>query len=942
MTADASRETGRDRIRLLAYPLFFASGMAGLIYEVVWTRLLLYVFGAGIYAVSAVLAAFMAGLALGSFALGRASDRLEKPLRLYAMLELGIGAAGVALPFILRHASVVDAWAYARWGQDFAVLTACRFAVSFVLLMIPTTMMGATLPVLSRAMIRNSRTLGLHVGELYSINTGGAVAGVFLAGFFLIGRFGVMNTVLMAAALNVLVAVAALTLSARSEGRGQAAGPAPAEPAIAGPPVPVAGLDPSRIRLILFAAFVSGFVSLAAQVLWSRSLVFTFEYLKNTTYAFSAMLTVFLTGLALGSFLIGFVVDRTPNPMRLFATLLVLLGLSMGFSVQVLRTGAQFLVAGKPFDEATQEFLWPLAVINIMLQAVSVLGLPTLLMGMAFPVAARAIVSTGRIGADTGRLYALNTAGAIVGSIGAAFLVVPAFGLTRGLFVLGSIDLALGVLLLWFSPQGRAYAAVLGAGGAAAMAAIAWLLPGGPGMQILNPGEKMIYYDEGPTATVSVAENTLGYRTIYVDGVGVAGTEPMIQTDQKSLAHMPMFLVKDPKAALTVGFGSGGASYSYLLHDRLEQVHCVEICREVPKAAPHLTDANHGFLEQKDPRYRIILDDARTYLQYTEQTYDIIATDCTDLRYKSNANLYDLEYFQYCRDRLRPGGAVVVWMPLGGLSVDVYRIALRTFYKVFPEMAVFFMNNEPTHYVLLVGWRDKMEIDYQLFVDRLKEDDVRKDLEELHLGDPMKLLSTWIMGGKDSLDPYLAGDELNTENDPLIEFRSPKHGYQDQPVLDNLDAMLEYGNRPDEWIVPGSMSPIDRESLDRHMAAAEEIIEGHARYRLVDIEGAARHYLAARSHTPEDPSLDYLLGMRELDIKAGQGEPWAHYMIGRVEQLRGRHAEAIQRWNEARRLLANAPPSDFFAGMQRNMDKWQAEVEAARAAEHAGSAALQP
>src|SRR5690606_33311294 len=150
--------------------------------------------------------------------------------------------------------------------------------------------------------------------------------------------------------------------------------------------------------------------------------------------------------------------------------------------------------------------------------------------------------------------------------------------------------------------------------------------------------------EEGSLATVAVVENNLKARTLYVDGVGVAGTDPILQTDQKSLAHVPMGLLENPTSALTVGFGSGGASYSLLLHDRLRQVDCVEISATVPKAAPHLTAANHAFLERNDPRYRLIYDDARSHLTHTDQRYDFIATDCTDLRYKSNANLYDLEY----------------------------------------------------------------------------------------------------------------------------------------------------------------------------------------------------------------------------------------------------------------------------------------------------------
>src|SRR6266487_5023031 len=180
-----AEKSSSESLSLLAFPLFFASGAAGLIYEIVWTRQLIYVFGSGLYAVTAVLSAFMAGLALGSFLLGRASDRLRFPLRFYAVLEGVLALTGLLLPLALRQIDHVDGWAYGRWGQNFALLTACRFAVTFFLLLIPTTLMGATLPVLSRAPVRQSSRLGLKVGGLYAVNTAGAVAGTFLAGFYL-------------------------------------------------------------------------------------------------------------------------------------------------------------------------------------------------------------------------------------------------------------------------------------------------------------------------------------------------------------------------------------------------------------------------------------------------------------------------------------------------------------------------------------------------------------------------------------------------------------------------------------------------------------------------------------------------------------------------------------------------------------------------------------
>ncbi len=938
-TENSARGSGFDSFRLLVYPLFFASGMAGLVYEVVWTRMLIYIFGSGIYAVSAVLAAFMAGLALGSWALGGVADRLRHPIRFYAIIEFLIGIAGLILPLAIARIDVIDRWVYGSWGQDFGILTAFRFGVTFILLLIPTTLMGASMPVLARAMVRDSRHIGVHIGELYAINTAGAVAGTFLSGFYFIELFGVTQTVVVAAILNFIAGGGALIVSyAVDRRRGPApeakteSSPAQAAPQIQDDPQRFK-LSPNQISLVYFATFMSGVISLGVQVMWFRSLVFTFEFLKNTTYAFSAMLTVFLIGLSVGSALIGSVVDRHRNPMALYGILLALIGVSIAWSVNMLQSGATLGVLGTPFNRETQEFIWGLAVGNIMSQSALVLGIPTLLMGMALPVAARAVVNPGRVGGNTGNLFAVNTSGAILGSVLAAFVIVPAFGLTRGLFILAAADTLVGMTLLFAAPGPRktfyAFAPVAVIFFAAALFAV---LPGGA-LQHLRNGDTLVHYEEGPLATVAVVEDVAGYRTINVDGVGVAGTDPMLQTDQKSLAHLPMFLVEDPRAALTVGFGSGGASYSYTLHDRLEQVHCVEICAEVPRASEHLTAANHGLLQNPDPRFKLIYDDARTYLQYCEQTYDIVATDCTDLRYKSNANLYDLEYFQFCREKLRPGGVVVVWMPLGGLSIEMYKLALRTFYRAFPTMDVFFMNNEPTHYVLLIGWRDEREIDYSRFAERLKEEDVRADLAEIHLDDPVKLLAQYITGGEQLVE-YLAGDEINTENRPQLEFKAPKYGYNDRPIIDNLGSMRPFNVPISNWIEPESMPDGEYDRLLRYEAAMPYIIEGHGHYRQMNIEHSFYAYSKALELAPTDRSVEYLLGYRELVAGANENLAWSWCMLGRIRQLDGDLRAAKEFYKRAQRAVFERGQQDTRLGKFAEISArlWLQEILAAEAA----------
>ncbi len=988
---------GTGLIRLLAYPLFLGSGAAGLIYEVVWTRMLLNTFGTGVYAVAAVLAAFMAGLALGAWLLGGIGDRIGRPLRLYGGLEIAIGIFGMAAPFLLGRVDLVDRWAYAAFGQNFGALTTMRFSVAFALLLIPTTMMGATLPVMARFMVRQGRHLGLHVGALYAINTAGAVLGTFTAGFVLIGALGLFATEFVAVGLNLGVGLAAMALSLIIERRPLA--PESAEPArapVVRQPDSEEPADAGVIRWVMFTAFMTGAMALSAQVLWTRTLIYSVDYLKATTYAFTAMLTVFLAGLAIGSALVGLFIDSQRRPLQLYGKLLTLLGGSIILSVALLH-GAGIRL-GEPLAADGATLNWTLAVSNVMLQSLAVLGIPTLLMGMAFPVAVRVVARVGRVSGDVGRLYAVNTVGAIIGSVLAAFVIIPKVGLVNGLILVGLVDAVLGLATLARAGGSRLHLGVLG-GLTALVLALAVTHPvRRDGLQALNSLlDRIVFYEEGPLATVSVIENNIGERTIYVDDVGVAGTDPVLQTDQKSLAHVPMMLLENPRSALTVGFGSGGASFSLMLHDTLEQVHCVEICPTVLRAAPHLRAANHLFFARELPvsqaqpgmtlaraaagfngtefapgtvltadqigqivaggaepmlavgtplefsrqseKYELILDDARSYLRYTDQRYDFIATDCTDLRYKSNANLYDVEYFEACRARLTEDGIVVVWMPLAGLDTEIFRTALRTFRHVFPEMGIFFMSNEPTHYILMIGWQGEPKLDYRLFERRLAEADVRMDLAELHLDDSVKLMSCFITGGE-ALADFVAGDELNTENNPVIEFRSPRYGYGSRPLIDNLAALMERRVSPREWLVAGSMPENEMERLARYEQALPLILSGHAAVRNLDVERATLDYMAARQLAPEDISLAVHLNFPILQkrIEIEPTNSLMHIWLGRALMLQDKLGGARLLLERAEALLQenlSGPPKPGQPEYQRALDAerlpavraWLAEIE---------------
>jgi spermidine synthase len=885
--------------------LFLASGFAGLVYEVLWSRMLTYFFGATQYAVSTVLAAFMGGLALGSFLFGRWVDRRRNPLRLYAFLEIGIAVSALAVPALLRVADPVFRALYRNGEPSFHLLTLVRLILTLGVLLIPTTLMGATLPVLSKWYGRVRDRLGLSLGVLYAINTLGAVVGCFFTGFQGIEALGVYGTMLVAVAINAGVGILALALSSLP---GVEVEPATTEPSAADEAVPfetTTDVTPLTSQMVFWFYGVSGAVALAYQVAWMRSLVFSLDPLKNTTYAFTAMLTVFLIGLAAGSAVMTLFVDRLPEPVRCFALIQLGIGLMGAFSLVMIHNVTPDLTVFKELSADSTQLYFTSAVANIFCKTGAAIFLPTLLMGMAYPVAVRICVpSLARVGRTVGDLYSINTIGAIIGSLATGFILIPAFRIPWTLFLLSMANIVMAVILTLNQPQlnpVRRHFVV----GLAALCAVVLLIrfPFNAALQRPSPGERLIFYEEGALATVAVAENTIGERTLYVDKVGVAGTDRILITDQKSLAHIPMLFLNQPTSALTVGFGSGGASFSYLQYPSLQKLDCVEICPTVLDAAPALTVANKGqvllftrqdWLKPKNPHYRVIIDDIRSYLRFCPRRYDIIATDCTDLRYKTNANLYDLEYFTLCRDRLTSGGMVVVWMPLGGLARDTLLLALRTFYKVFPNFEIWYMNNEATHYMLLVGTPSPLQIDYRLMCEKLKEPTVAADLRELLLDDPAKILSCYMTDAR-ALAADLNGGPVNTENRPYLEFLSPRYGYSEQPLYDNLDYLLSKANSVEPHLKPGTYTQDDLELLRKYVAAVPFIIEGHKKYRQLKFDEATRAYMRAKEFCPTDRATVRLLNFDLLQARARvmAADIWSRYWLGRSLAIQERYEEAI-------------------------------------------------
>ncbi|MCX7011976.1 MAG: fused MFS/spermidine synthase [Candidatus Sumerlaeota bacterium] len=928
--AGAERRGGEWAVRLAIFALFIASGAAGLIYEVVWSRLLTQVFGATLLAVSTVLASFMGGLALGSALLGAASDRMRRPLRFYAFLELGIAAGSLLVPLLLRLLENAAAPVLGNFAIAFAVRNLVLFCVTFIVLLVPTTLMGATLPVLSRFLVHRRESLGLNVGGLYSANTFGAVVGTFLTGFVVIAAWGVWGAAASAAALNVAVFVAAWALSNRVETTASAEAPSapsirsiPSTPSTPSTPSP-SSTSPRLYRIALATYAVAGFSSLSFQVVWTRGLVFCSDVLQSSTYSFTTMLTVFLAGLALGGATMTGRVDRHRRPARLYGLLLLALGILGGLSgilmFNIAPAWAPFEARFVPEGHNTP-FL--IATLDLFAKAALVLFLPTFVMGMTFPTAARLCVpDLKRVGGGVGRLYACNTVGAILGAFAAGFVLIPLFGMSHTALILSCLYMLMALVVFRADPDSSRFQRVaMAAVAIAAVALFAVRLPSRD-QTFRNTVPKLtsiLAWDEGPLATVSVTEDSLGDREIAIDGVGVAGTNRVMLTDQKSLAHLPSLVLAQPRAALTVGFGSGGASYSYTLYPEYEAVHCVEIAENVlkPSIQRLLEGSNHGLLDWlfRVPQYATIHADARSYLRFARQRYDVIATDCTDLRYKSNANLYDLQYFQLCRERLTPDGMVVVWMPLGGLSADLFLTVLNTFHRVFPDsMHVWYFNNDTTHYCLLAGFqRADAKIDYARLARRIARPEIAADLGEIDLADPDKLLGCYVTGGPHMAE-ILAGRRLNTESHPVVEFEAPRAPYDIALIWENLQTL--YANRQSvlELIDPTTLPAEHRERIQRFEQAAPIIAKGHAANAQGDYFTATKFYEEARRLTPDDRALAYVASFppaqRAFNSSADKIFPAVRLGMAefaRAELGRGDYNRAIEYFTYVLRLGPEAP-----------------------------------
>ncbi len=759
--SDASAAGSHQAARWALYALFFLSGVSGLIYETVWLRILIRVVGNTIYATSVVLAAFMAGMAVGSYVIGRYAAGVKNQLRLYALLEFGVGLTAVGLTAVLLRLTPFYQVVYDALHGNRFWLTVFQSSMAFALLLVPTSLMGGTLPVLSSYTKSFSLGFASRIGLLYGLNTLGALLGVLGSGFVTIGAWGETGTFLTGAGLTLAVATLALLMARRVPvsvpAPVTAAGAASAEGTIS--PYPRAAR-----RLVGWGYALSGLVAMSYEIVWTRM----FQIQVGTSiYSFSIMLAFYLLGIALGSLVGGWLLGGIRFPLSALG--LAQLGIAV-YSVLGL-----FICT--LFDPVTLSIQLTLA--NVFIMPPLVIFPITLVLGAMFPLVSRCYVANeGDVSRAIGRLYSLNTLGCIAGSLLCGFVFIGLFGTRGTILFLAASNAAIGLLfVLWETEAGPRTGMFLASAGCLATTVLLGFVSPDPfraavSRGLTNIGIPARYVDvyfnkESATATTTAVgvDNHPETKRLLVNGIGMSN----LCIETKLVAHLPLLLHPDPKNVLVICFGMGTTVRSVRAYKGVE-CDVVELVPEVFECFQYFHDDAAEVLA--DPRIHHFADDGRNFLLLRPKRYDIINIDpAPPLWSAGTVNLYTKEFFELCKNRLTDQGIMCLWIP--PVQASEVRLVMKSFYAVFPNAQVWRAPRMPVAGFYMMGFRDPAGPAQKGFRRVTNEQELLADLNEFKFEAPVpsleSLLSLKLMDSK-QLAEFVADVPVITDDHPYTEF----------------------------------------------------------------------------------------------------------------------------------------------------------------------------
>jgi spermidine synthase len=793
------------RVSWVACTCLFASGATSLVYELIWFRHLTLVFGASLYALSAVLCAFMIGLAVGAWVMGRVLDRIfivlepGKLIRLYGMLEGLIGLYALCFPLGLDVLEKMYPLILPGSRQVGLTVHLLEFFVSTLLMFPATLLMGATLPLMGCWATSNQvEKVFTQVSLLYGINTFGAVFGCLFTQFFAIRLWGVEGTTWFAIALNLVVVMVCF---------GKAQIFYVVEPSLAETKKykrkQKTEVSPTIGILVLVMFAYSGMASLSSEILWTRILVFP---MGSTLYSFALILATFLSGIAFGSLTANKILGQSSRVLKFVA-----IGIAIGvFCIAILPvlgnlTAWTSLADGYFYslDSSPEKIIFIRS-----LFAFALMFFPTFGFGLLFPLANHIFSYRFEgVGKILGNTYSVNTVGAVLGTILTPFVFIPLWGIRLSLYGIYAVLILFGVYVLARVREFKSASTLM------MLSVVFFVLVFGkgywvPSIETQKPGQgnfarlelnvpadriHLLDYKEGEHSTISVVEDKKSHaRTIYLNGFSTATVSSSFSgsTYMQAMGFVPMMLHPRPKKVLVIGFGTGNTLGTVSLFPGAE-VHGVEIDKNVLEFSKWFSPWNHDVLSQ--PNVKIFIQDGRTFLKWSESVYDVIIMEPMSPLQAGVVNLYSKEFYELALSRLKEGGLLVQWLPLHLVGPEDAKSITHTFHKVFPEFSVW--NSFLTRIVMLVGSRKPIVLDKKHFETLMDNAEIQQIAKEMKVSSFLDFADFYITEGK-RLSPYLLEASEITDDLPLIEFSSvallpPLQWETDQSFLNLLRPRLD-------------------------------------------------------------------------------------------------------------------------------------------------------
>ncbi len=798
-------------LRLFALACFFLSGTTGLMYQVLWTRFMGGIIGNTHFSITIVVAVFMGGLAIGSYAGGRVADRASRPFRLYGWITVAAGIACLLVPFAAHIGRPIFGFLYGYYeGRPEApLLLTARIVFCAALLLVPTTLMGATLPALARYFTRRLDEVGSTVGMLYTVNTLGAVFGAAFAGFAAIPLLGLWGCTLTAVVVDLGLGMTILILS-RNETRIAVAAHEEKPTSSSGEAETRTRL-PGPVRMALVAFGVSGFANMLLQIAWTKALILT---IGNSTYAFSLIVTLFILGIAIGGGVVSAFIDRVKNLSLALGVVIFATGVSVAWTIPEL--GFLPVVGARAFDRIAEPTYGKFLFEQVWI--VSAVILPsTILMGMVFPIVGKIRTrALERVGSAVGSAYFWNTLGSILGTLTSGFVLIPLLGRVYSTLYIGAgLSLALGLVLLASSMPARV--AVRGAIVAGlTVVVLAWGYATRPAgvlgsenfswhPSLLSRGAYAYYensyydlngnviaeddyaagviayndvllYKEGVHAPVAIVRHSAtGETAMRISGKveASAAADGGYNNDlphQIMAGHLPMLLHPQPKRVLTLGLGGGVTLGTLTLYPEVEAIDSLEISPEVVDAAgEYFAGVNRGAITNSIVRH--VVGDGRNHIEYTDQMFDVITSVPSNPWIAGIGNLFTVEFFEACRARLAEGGILCNWIHKINMRDEDFRTVARTFSMVFGEHAQLWDFGLDC---MLIGSLAPVTFDQARFAASLANPEIANDLANLGVTDTATFLKHFRLDTA-GLRRFAGAGVANSDNFPVLEFSCP-HG----------------------------------------------------------------------------------------------------------------------------------------------------------------------